>query len=452
MRTEASQPGLQAPLAKLIQAFTLRRFALTVVLTMSLRTFTYFPGVRPLEELWFGVCFVAFFILYPLLKIRSDWTFNPWELYLCFVIPILIVLPAVTAHNQFGQPFSYGLLVRRSVVLDTTWLVFIGAWRRRWVDAKDTEFVLLFLTWTTFIVYTIMRLLLNPANFPTAPPGFILGSGTTEAFFAVPGCFMVFGVLYYALRGLREKKTGYYLLSLLLFAEAIGPSGRFLTISLLSTVSYFLFRWRPFNQVASTLIKFTAVVAVMLGIAFTIYPDLVQARLSHFGQAFQVLSGGQVQDASANARVVETDIALPYIKAHPLAGVGVLSNQWSGAADAIAVYFFTDDIGFVGIVFNYGLIGLGILALQYLFAISAGFRIRLKDDNPLKDATKAFVLYTAIYSGTTGLFVFSFEQSSFFITLLVLLSQEKIGSGLSLDNHAMYTPVAKQSLDQYSRQ
>ncbi len=452
MRTQASQPVLQAQFARLIQGITLRRFALGVVLTMSLRAFTFFPGVRPLEELWFGVCLIGFVILYPLLKIQSDWTFTPWELYLCFVIPILVILPAVTAHNEFGQPLSYGLLARRSVALDTTWLVFMGAWRRRWITSKDVEVVLLSLAWASFFIYSFMSLFLNPASFASAPPGFILGSGTADAAFAVPGCFMVFGVLYYALKGLRLEKSRYYLFALILFVTSIGKSGRFLTVALFATVGYFLFRWRPLGQVISTLFKFAAVAVLMFGLAFSVSPDLVRDRVVRFGEAFQVVSGGQGQDASANARIIETAIALPYIKEHPLVGVGVLSNQWIGAADAIATYFFTDDIGFVGIIFNYGALGLGLLLLQYIFAISAGLRIPVTDSDHLKDSAKAFVLYTVIYSGTTGLFVFSFEQSSFFITLLILLSQQHPAMLTDRDSHALLSPTARPERSNYSVQ
>lgn len=403
-----------------------------------------------MEELWFGVCLVGLLILYPLLKIQSDWTFTPWELYLCFVIPILVILPAVTARNEFGQPLSYGLLARRSVALDATWLIFMEVWRRRWISSKDVEVVLLFLAWTSFFIYRFMTLLLNPASFSSAPPGFILGSGTAEASFAVPGCFMVFGVLYYALKGLRLKAVRYYLLALVLFVTAIGQSGRFLTVSLFVTIGYFLFRWRPLGQVISTLFTFAAVATLVLGIAFSTFPDIVRERVFRFGAAFQAVSGGQGQDASANARIVETNIALPYIKAHPLVGVGVLSNQWVGAADAIATYFFTDDIGFVGIIFNYGALGLGLLLFQYIFAISAGLRIPVTDSDHLKDASKAFVLYTVIYSGTTGLFVFSFEQSSFFITLLILLSQQHPRRATNGNPQMVYGPTVRRELSRYS--
>lgn len=405
-------------------AKSLHQLGLVIVVVMSLRTFSFFPGIRSLEELWFVVCIGGFLLVYPLLKIQADWTFSAIEVYLLVAAVVSIFLPAFTSHDVFGQPLGYGVLARRSVSLVFAWLLLIGAWRRRWVSAAQMERVLVSMAWFTFALYTAMRLLLNPLSFPGAPPGFVLGSGTTGATFAVPGCFMTFGVLYYALRGLREKRGLYYLFALVLLVNAVGPSGRFLTVSLVATIAFFLVRWRPFTQVLKTFVQFIVVAAVALAITYRINPEATAEKVGRYADAFQVVTGGESDDASANARVVESDIAYPYIRAHPYTGVGILSAQWEGAAGQIADYFFPDDIGFVGILFTYGSLGLLMFLFQYVFAIRAAFSVSARQSTPLLDATKAFVLYSAINSITTGLFVFSFEQSSFFIVLLFLLTAD----------------------------
>lgn len=405
-----------------ITAETLRRFGLAAVLAMCLRTFSFFPGLRSLEELWFVLCGISFILLYPLFKIQSVWTFTVLEFYLAILIAVSILLPAFTSHDVFGQPVGYGILAHRAAVVELVWLLLIGAWRRRWVTAARVESSLVALTWGTFVLYTAMRLLLNPANYPGAPAGFVLASGTGGATFGVPGPFMTFGVLYYALKGLREKRRKFYVYALILLVNAVGPSGRFLTVSLLATIAYFLIRWRPLAQVLITFAQFILVGLIAVAITYRVNPQATTDRLLHFGAAFQVVTGGtQSEDASANARVVESDIAYPYIRAHPLLGVGILSAQWPGAPGQIADYFFPDDIGLVGILFTYGSLGLLLFVLQYVFAVRASFSMSSGSTNALLDGTKAFVLYTAINSLTTGLFVFNFEQSSFFIVLLVLL-------------------------------
>ena len=399
--------------------------ALTVVIMMNLRTFTYFPGIRPLEEAWFVLCILSFVLLYPILKIQNDWKFSDLELYLLAVLPFVIVVPAITAHSEFGQPLAYGLLARRSVALYTTWILLLNVWRKGWFRATDVERILIFLTWLTFGIFSVMRLTLNPLDY-LSTPGFVVGPLSESPAFTEPGIFMSFGVLYYALQGMRKRRIKYYLYALILYLVAVGGSGRFLTVTFAVVLAYFLIRWRSLPQVGLALAQFLSFVAVALTIAYLISPTNVTNRVVKFGQAIQVATGASdVEDYSAAARVVETNLAKPYINKHPYLGVGVLSTQWSGTATAVGTsYFFTDDIGLVGIAFSYGLLGLAFLAFQYFFAVRAGASIPKQYANPLVDGTKAFVLFTAVFSITTGGFVFSFEQSSFFISLLVLLAKD----------------------------
>lgn len=395
-----------------------------LVVTMSLRTFQFFPGVRPLEEIWFVLCALVLLVLYPLLKTYADWTFRPFELYLLCMLPIFLILPGVAAQRNFGQPLVYGILARRSMLLSAMWLLMIEAWRRRWFQSRDVEKVLVFMAWGTSFLYDFMRLFLNPLNFESAPAGFLRGSGTIDVSFATPGCFMIFGAIYYSLRAIRERRTRWSLYAFYFAINAVGTSGRFLTISFLVTVGYFLFRWRSFGAVVSIAARSLAVFALAISVLAVISPQQVQERFDRFADAFSVVTGHEVEDASAYARVVETDIALPYIKRHPIIGNGLLSTQWIAGAAGVASYFFPDDIGLVGVVYEYSAIGLVLFSLQYLFSLRAGFQLPDQVHTPILDASKGFLVYTAIYSLTTGTYVFEFEQPCFFIVLLLLATDE----------------------------
>ena len=394
------------------------------VLVVSLRTFQFFPGGRPLEEIWILICFLGFAILYPLLKIQSDWSFQPIELYLLCMLPLFIVLPGIAAQREFGQPVIYGILARRSMLLITPWLLMIEVWRRGWVRSQEIEKILLFMAWGTSFLYISMQLLLNPANFPNAPAGFLRGQGTSDVAFSEPGCFMIFGTIYYALLAIRERRTRPTLYAIYFFVNAIGTSGRFLTVTFFVTVGYFLTRWRKLGAVISITIRALAGVAVLAGLVFLVNPKLLQEKVGRFGDAFVAVTGQQVDDPSAYARVVETGIALPYIKRHPLIGNGLHSTQWEDGAGAVGEYFFPDDIGLVGVVFDYGALGLVLFGLQYLFSLRAAFRLPPQLHSPLLDACKGYLVYTAIYSLTTGSFVFAFEQSSFFVVLMIVATNE----------------------------
>lgn len=406
---------------------TWRRIVLAVVLTMNLRTFEFFPGGRPVEEVWFVLCLLTFACLYPLFKSRSDWKFSRLELYLLGMIIVLAILPALTSYNVFGQPLIYGILARRSTVLVTTWLLFIQVWRRGWVSADDIEAVLVFLVWFVFVLYSCMRLFLDPLAYPNAPFGFILGLGTETQTFAVPGYLLPFGVIYYALRGVRERRLKLYVYAAALFLVCAGSSWRALTLSLGITIFFFLFSWRPAAEALKAVAKFAVMMLVVVAILRAVRPDFVADTATHFAAAVQVAVGGAKEgvDPSADARVEEANIALPYVERYPILGVGEISGQWQGGpGEVLGGYFSASDIGVLGTLFTYGIVGLVFALGQYLFPLAAAFDKRRYFHTSLYDAVKGFVLFSALFSITTSFFIVALGTNTFFILLSVLLPGE----------------------------
>lgn len=397
-----------------------------LLLALNLRTFQYFPGGRPLEEFWFLLMAASFFLVYPLFKIHSDWRFSKLELYLLAVMLIAILLPATSAQRAFGQPLIYGVLARRAGILLTTWLLFLNAWRRRWITAAQVQTALLANVWVVAVLFGAMRLLLNPLTFPNAPPGFTTGAGTEAVAFTAPGHILPFGVLYYALRGIRQRSGRDYFLAALIFVINTGSSWRTLSACLAATLLLFLARWRPLNEVVGALLRLLVVLAIVTGLMQVLAPNLLGDIVTHFTDAVQVAVGqGPGEDSSANARYYEVTFALPYVREHPITGVGQLSEQWqSGPAAVLGLTFFDNDIGLLGILYSYGALGLLVCALQYVFALRAAREVPRTVHTPLLDATKGYLIYTALSSISTGFFVYSIETSTFFVMLLVLLADD----------------------------
>jgi hypothetical protein len=126
-----------------------------------------------------------------------------------------------------------------------------------------------------------------------------------------------------------------------------------------------------------------------------------------------------VEDVSANARVLETLIAMPYVQKNPWFGNGNISNQWQGGNEhVLGGYFHPSDIGIIGVLFMYGVTGLLLFSWQYWFAIKAAGKLPPRMHSPLLDATKGMLLYLAIYSLATGFFVHYAETCFLLITML----------------------------------
>lgn len=420
----------------------LTRAVLVVLILMNLRTFEYFPGFRAVQDAWYGLTLLSFMIMYPLLKIALDWTFTRVEFYLLAVLPVLFILPALTANQVFGQPIFYGIFPQRSAIPVLWWLLLINAWKLGWVRASDLKAAFLFNIWGTFLLFNAMRLLLNPAKYPYV--GFIVGGGS-DASFTLSAYFAVFGFFYYSFEAFRQRRVILYLPAAINFLSGLGHSGRSLAVSVLLAAAICCYAWRGPVPVAKVVTSFALVLVAFLALSYTINPTSTLERVQKFADAFRVVTGAsEVSDVSANARILETETAKPLIRQHPILGLGSVSLQWEGGlVAAVGEYFVPGDIGFVGIMFTYGAFGLIVFSAQYLFASRYVSGAVAVPPTPLMDATRGFVLFTALYSAVTGLFVFNIETTSLFVVLVTLLGtpQKHLDPSRSSESlPALYTP------------
>ena len=410
---------MNAMIAKHTSNSWLKRVLLAFVLLMNFRTFQYFPGMSNVQEAWLILSLLAFVTIYPLMKSRMDWQFSKLELYILILIPVAVLLPAFSASRVFGQPILYGILAKRAMVLIVTALLFLHGFRFRLIRYADLEAVLQYLAWGLFTLYTSMQLFLNPAAYLSYGPGFVVGVGAGDEFsFQFSETFLVFGVMYYAIRGFRTRRLKYYLLAGILLIGSLGHSGRSLSLSVAVTLLIFLQRSRRINQYFISIGKFIFAAAILLGVLYIVAPGALKDRAEKYSDALTVaFTGTRVEDASANARVLESAVATVYIKQNPFLGNGVLSHQWNGGNEGvIGSYFYEEDIGLLGAIYAYGIIGLLIFGYQYWFAWKATRDTRV--DTLLSEAIRAFLLYTFIESLVNAGFVFDAEASLFFIAIL----------------------------------
>ena len=119
-----------------------------------------------------------------------------------------------------------------------------------------------------------------------------------------------------------------------------------------------------------------------------------------FTDAFTVvLTGEPSDDASANARLVETASALPYIEKNWLLGNGDISRQWHGGYEGVlGAFFYPSDVGIIGTIYLYGLLGLLLFAIQFVFAIRFSNRIGMRGVMP--SLTNTATLGMALTMGT----------------------------------------------------
>jgi hypothetical protein len=167
-----------------------------------------------------------------------------------------------------------------------------------------------------------------------------------------------------------------------------------------------------------------AIVLLVLG-AYLATPESIAELSEKFQNAFTVVFTQQkTADPSANARIAETLIALPYIGKHWLFGNGDLSDQFNGGYNGLFGYFYPTDIGIIGAVFVYGIFGVGLFSVQFLLAMRYSKRLRQeeKGNSIFIYSIQGFLVYYAIHSFVTGAFAAQAEIGLTFVTILYCAS------------------------------
>lgn len=405
-----------------IQNVKIRYFVIMICLVMSFQTFQYFPGMAMVKEIWLLVMLLFLAVPYFAWKVANDFRTSAYELYILILMALIPILSGMAALNEFQQPLLYGTLAQRNMLLGTLALMTIYAVRKNIIRIADIEKSLLVLSWGTLVLYVLMNAFLNPVDFLGDKGGFVGGGGVSEASFKFRTEFIVFGFMYYALIGYRSRKIRPWLLTtpFILFLIFVG-GGRSLLVSIFASLLFFIWRWGTLSRLIVFMPKLLFFLMFSIVIMYATNAEYIGNLLDKFDSAITVvLTGDETNDASANARIIETAIALPYIEKHWVMGNGDISNQWGGGYEGVlGGYFYPSDIGIFGVMYMYGLLGMLLFLAQFQFAFRYSKMIaRYNIQTPLIDATKGYLLYFAIHSLVTGRFAHYSEVSLFFIALL----------------------------------
>lgn len=148
--------------------------------------------------------------------------------------------------------------------------------------------------------------------------------------------------------------------------------------------------------------------------------------LNRFEQAFKIFAAGdgeQIDDVSTSIRVLEIDYALSKFKDHPVLGNGLF--RASEKTNIIgSMHFYLSDIGFFGILYGFGLLGILVLFYQYKIlyqCLKANFR---KNADYFTTGVTLSLLLLLLATIQTGRAIFSPDLFFFYISLLYLVKSK----------------------------
>jgi hypothetical protein len=117
-----------------------------------------------------------------------------------------------------------------------------------------------------------------------------------------------------------------------------------------------------------------------------------------------VLTGHSVAEASAQARIRESAIAFKYFGKNDyswLFGNGKTDNDWQGQPPDLD-HYYPSDIGIIGIIWQFGLLGLLIGLYQYVFVVRNHRRIKTFKKDSFYQAVLYFLMFFFVRGIPTG--------------------------------------------------
>ncbi len=412
---------------------------LGIVLTLAMKMFQY----GKFSKFFFQIqavllVFLLLFVMaYVIDKLFYNKTFNKVTLYFLLIIAILPFYSAIIAYLEFGQPLFYGILAQRGLILFAVgiWFYYILVLEKMTLSTFESAFLIM--AWVSLVGYSLFIWTYDPGQLqnPDEASTFVSNSATSRGLiFKFQTYFITFGAIYYFIKySIDKKKKDFFAFLLFLGYILFLNQGRQYIMQLSATFLLYLWFHYSLNKLAIIFIKFTFFLLISIIIIQFIMPEFLENTVDHFAQMFTVLTGEESKDSSSNARIHESIFVFNYFDTHPhsiLFGTGKISIQWKDGYEFIVKDFYPSDIGILGGLFVYGILGfIFIWLIPLIISIKTVKKITEKRDVFIM-VMKYFTIYASILGSLLGRPYFSYVDYT--LPLFILLAYIK----LQENNHA----------------
>jgi hypothetical protein len=165
---------------------------------------------------------------------------------------------------------------------------------------------------------------------------------------------------------------------------------------------------------------------ILIILTLVAFPSILNTITNMFLDAITTLSGDNKGAGQALLRNYEAGIVSEQIKEHPIIGNGRVSNLWvEGAFDYFYKFFYPGDVGFLGMFFMFGLVGVPMLYSQYVLAGFIALKMRWSDSETFEVALIFYLIILFIDSLSNGSLVVYSCQTILAIMALYYISNHQ---------------------------
>lgn len=403
-----------------MKAAIIKEFGLALYLLLSLRILLRTPFEKTLfiVEAGFELALVSGLAIYLIAKVfkKNISRFEAYLLLLCLV-PFV---GAFTANFFYHQPLIYGLLAQRSFFLCISALFLFHALKTGYINLRNVERALIGISWTCLLCYILVNLSVNPAPFKET--GFVGYNSLKGGYlFRFNMTLIVFATFYYFISLLKSFNKLHALYFLLFFGYILLiRQDRTIVLTTLIGLAILIFKNTSFRRGFFSTSMIVAGLILVLGTTYFLNENFFNQIGQLYANSIHVvmnLGADEIVKGNGNVRISEAQIAADGFLASPFVGQGVLSKQFNGGFSSIYGHFYPADVGILGVLFLYGIIGVGMVFYQIILMFRYGYAIK-KDQHILLMASLFFLIQFLLNSVTDGRVVL---RSSVSLTFLALL-------------------------------
>ncbi|WP_369855134.1 hypothetical protein [Candidatus Thalassolituus haligoni] len=333
----------------------------------------------PFAREFFLVILVAVFLWLAVLN--RCWIGVKEEYFVVLYVIGWIVVSPILAWLFHGQPFYFGVLEERRVILYLVFfpVFYILLYSRVSLSILGNYIVLGFFFSSLVGWFYYFGLISPRVDLSFKVDGksyndvYEMYEGFRGGRFRIATAFIVW-VFVYSL--LNFRKNGRYLWAAIIFYCALYVWFVIQTRTLMATMfisALFVFRKR-IDRIFSV---FIAVVPLVF-VVFLIYPDVFQSELDKL----LLLYEDAVEHSGPRTREITIGIIIDEILKNPV-GYGALSLQWKDGF--LPIYndnFYLSDVGIFGVFYRFGFFSLVVIGIYYYVYLSRAVALR-KSENAL---------------------------------------------------------------------
>jgi hypothetical protein len=293
------------------------------------------------------------------------------------MLPLILmpVISAIQAARVFGQPAIYGFLAQRQVFMALCAHFIVTALERKWLSEDSFEKYFVRSLQILLFIFLIFYMFVNPSRF--IDTDFVTFSPNKGVRYEFPDS-CIYGLFLYSLFKvwIKKEKKWWVTVAFSLFYILVYLLDRTQLVALAGTVGLYVLLNFSISRMIRMVILGAFGILLVFGLLAFMAPDFLDKNLKLYATAFETLTGEKVAESSTNIRFLESKIALAGFTDHQAIGVGFLSTRWNDGFRMINKYFYPTDVGLLGNLYVYGIIGTLVFYIPFLFALKYHFKLR----------------------------------------------------------------------------